>query len=250
MTRTEKARAFGALHVKGDPLVLFNIWDPGSARAVEQAGAKALATGSWSVAAAFGFGDGQAMPLDLVLDNLRRLVAASDLPVSLDFEGGYAVEPAALGANAAAAAEAGAIGVNFEDQVVGSTDLHPVDLQSRRIAAIRSAMPGPLWINARTDLFLKSKPEAHEGHLEAALERCRAYADAGADSFFAPALVDEGLIGRLCEASPLPVNIMMLPGAPSRARLAALGVARISHGPFPYRAMAKWLEGEARTALN
>ena len=92
-SQIEHARAFRALHIKGDPVVLFNIWDPGSAKIVAGAGAKAIATGSWPVAAAFGYADGEKIPLDLVLDNIRRIVASVDLPVTMDIEGGYGVEP-------------------------------------------------------------------------------------------------------------------------------------------------------------
>ncbi len=252
MSQSDKARAFAALHVEGDPVVLFNCWDPGSAQAVAASGAKALATGSASVAGAFGAPDGEGLALDLVLENLARIAAATDLPVSLDFEGGYAADPAPLAENFSRALEAGAIGINFEDQVVGTSDLYDVETQCARIRALRTAAEAagiPAFINARTDLFLKSGPAEHAGHMPAAIERAAAYADAGASGFFAPKLGDEGLIGQLCEAVDLPVNILAFPGFPSRARLAELGVARISHGPFPWRNMLKWLEAEARAAL-
>src|SRR5688572_24317336 len=98
-TQREQAERFHALHVRGTPLVLFNAWDAGSAKVVAKAGAKAIATGSWSVAAAHGFDDGEALTLDLALANLARIARCVDLPVTLDFEGGYALEPAALAAN-------------------------------------------------------------------------------------------------------------------------------------------------------
>lgn len=243
-----KARLFADLHVPGRPLVLFNIWDAGSARAVAEAGAPALATGSWSVAAAHGLPDAEALSFDLALANLRRIVAAVDLPVTLDFEGGYVVAPEAVAANAARAADAGAVGFNFEDQVVGAMGLHAIATQAARITAIRAAVPAA-FINARTDIFLQAPAAEHDAaKLDAAIERAQAYADAGARGFFAPGLVDEGLIGRLCEASPLPVNIMMFPGAPAVERLAALGVARVSHGPGPYRLAMRAL-GDAAGAI-
>ncbi|WP_380873534.1 phosphonomutase [Sphingomonas sp. DBB INV C78] len=246
LIEAEKARAFAELHVPGKPLVLFNIWDPGSAKAVAEAGAPALATGSWSVAAANGFGDGQAIPLDLALANFERIVAAVDLPVTLDFEGGYGATPDAVAANAARAAEAGAVGFNFEDQLVGGEGLYAASEQARRIAAMKGAAPHA-FVNARTDIFLKAPAVEHdEAKLADAIERARAYADTGASGFFAPGLVDEGLIARLCEASPLPVNIMMFPGVPETPRLAQLGVARVSYGPGPYRLAMKTVEDAAR----
>jgi 2-methylisocitrate lyase-like PEP mutase family enzyme len=254
MNQTERARAFAALHVPGDPLILFNAWDAGSARAVAEAGAKAIATGSWSVAAAYGFGDGEDLPLDLAIANAARIVRATDLPVTLDFEGGYALEPARVADNFGLALAAGVIGCNFEDRVVGAEGLHPVSEQARRIEALRRAAERagiPAFINARTDIFLSSKPETHDrAAADHALERARAYADAGASGFFVPGLADEGLIARICGASPLPVNAMMFAGMPGRKRLAELGVARISHGPGPYRQAMKALTDAAREAFQ
>lgn len=242
--------AFAALHRAGDPLILFNAWDPGSAKAVAGAGARAIATGSWSVAAAFGFGDGEDMPLELALHNLRRIVAAVDLPVTLDFEGGYASDPAAVAANAQRVRDAGAIGCNFEDRVVGGGGLYPMEAHAARIAAMRAAVGEDFFINARTDLFLASKPDEHGGLIDEALERAQAYAAAGASGMFVPGLVDEGLIGAVCASSPLPVNVMAMPGTPPARRLAELGVARISHGPGPYRTAMDALAQAARTAHN
>ncbi|MEO1294002.1 MAG: isocitrate lyase/phosphoenolpyruvate mutase family protein, partial [Pseudomonadota bacterium] len=199
-----KARSFAALHVPGAPLVLYNIWDAGSAQAVEKAGATALATGSASVAGAQGFGDGEQIPLDDVLTVLSRITAQTELPVTLDFEGGYTTDNDRLARNTRAVIEAGAVGVNFEDQVVGTDQLHPISAQAERIAAMRTAAERiglPLFINARTDLFLKADPATHTGALvDKALARANAYAEAGASGFFAPRLLDEDLIRTLCDA--------------------------------------------------
>jgi 2-methylisocitrate lyase-like PEP mutase family enzyme len=253
MNQTEKARAFAALHKPGQPLILFNAWDAGSAQAIADAGVKAIATGSWSVAAANGFGDGEGLPFDLAIANAARIVTAVDLPVTLDFEGGYAVEPGRIGENFALALAAGVIGCNFEDRIVGAEGLHPVPVQAARVEALRRASERagvPAFINARTDLFLSSKPEAHDRlAADHALERARAYADAGANGFFVPGLVDEALLARICDSSPLPVNAMMFPGMPSTRRLAELGIARISYGPGPYRQAMKALTEAARAVL-
>jgi 2-methylisocitrate lyase-like PEP mutase family enzyme len=240
-------RAFAALHVPGDPLILYNAWDAGSARTVADAGAAAIASGSASVAAAHGFADAEAVPLDLALANAARIVAAVDLPVTIDFEGGYAVEPDAFAANLQRLAATGAIGCNFEDQVIGGEGLHSITLQAARIRAGREAVGPNFFINARTDIFLKAKRETHDAAMvEAALERARAYAEAGASGFFVPLLADLGLLARFCEASPLPVNFMAFPGAPDPAAVAKTGVARISHGPFPYRLAMKALSEAAQ----
>lgn len=254
MDQAGKARAFAALHVKGDPLVLYNVWDAGSARAVAEAGARALATGSWSVAAAQGYADGEKLPLELLVGIVRRIAETVDLPLSVDLEGGYGTSPQEVARSAGRLLDAGAIGLNFEDQVVGGEGLHGVAQQAGRIAAIcRIAERGgvPLFLNARTDLFLKEPARArHAGLLEAARERAVAYAEAGASGFFVPGLIGEEPLAELCAATPLPVNVLLLPDAPPVARLAELGVARISHGPYPYRNAMARLTAAAAEALG
>jgi 2-methylisocitrate lyase-like PEP mutase family enzyme len=241
---------FSRLHVAGDPLVLFNAWDAGSAEAVAKSGAKAIASGSASVSMANGFGDGQEVPLDLALANAARIVRAVELPVTIDFEGGYATDSAGLAANGRRLAETGAIGCNFEDQIVGTDRLYAIADQAERIAALRAGVGADFFINARTDLFLKAKPEAHGAALaDQAIERGRAYAAAGVNGYFIPGLADLALVERICSAVQVPVNAMHLPGGPSRADWAGAGIARVSHGPFPYMAMQQWLTAQAEAAL-
>ena len=252
-TQQELAARFHALHRRGEPLVLFNAWDAGSARAVAEAGAPAIGTGSWSVAAANGFADGEAIPLALALDNLRRIVAAVELPVTIDLESGYADDDAGVGRTVVAALEAGAIGCNLEDSFPADGSLREIAAAAARIAAARKAADDAgiaLFINARTDVFFQKPADAHDSAMvEAALERARAYAEAGASGLFAPGLVDDALIDRLAQGSPLPVNIMAMPGVPSRARLTELGVARISHGPGPFRGAMQWLTDAAKAVM-
>lgn len=249
-----KAEQFAALHRKGDPLILYNAWDPGSAAAIAKAGAKAIATGSHSVAAAMGFADGEQTPLALVLDNCRRIAGCVDLPVTLDFEGGYTTDLEALKANIAQVVAAGAIGINFEDQVIGGQGLHDVAAQAGRIAAIRAAADKTgegFFINARCDVFLISERATHGGaHLAQWLERGKAYADAGADGLFAPGLANPDLIAELTAKSPLPVNILVMAGVPDSAALKSLGVARISYGGGPHRVAMQALEQAARAAFG
>ena len=152
-----KFEIFTALHVPGDPVILYNIWDVGSALAVTAAGARALATGSHPVADANGWPDGQRVPLDFALANARRIVEAVDVPLTVDFESAYSTDPEEGGANVARLKETGAVGCNFEDQVIGGEGLHPLDLQVQRISAIRRAVGEDFYINARTDLFLKTQ---------------------------------------------------------------------------------------------
>jgi 2-methylisocitrate lyase-like PEP mutase family enzyme len=241
---------FAALHVPGDPVVLYNIWDVGSALAVVEAGAKALATGSHPVGDASGFGDAHQVPLDYVFANAARIAAAvAPLPLSVDFEGAYSTDPEEGGRNVARLAETGAVGCNFEDQVVGGEGLHPLDLQVRRIAAIRKAVGDAFFINARTDAFLKAK-EHDDALVDQVIERGKAFADAGASGFFVPRLADRAQVERVVREVPLPLNLIAFPGAPSKAEWAAAGVARISHGPFPHRALMAQLTEAARMAIG
>jgi 2-methylisocitrate lyase-like PEP mutase family enzyme len=241
-------KAFAALHVSGDPVVLFNIWDVGSALAVVRAGAKALATGSHPVADAHGWPDGQQVPMDFALANAKRIVEAVDVPVTVDFESAYSVDPAKAAANVARLAATGAVGCNFEDQVIGGEGLHPLKEQVKRIETIRLAVGDQFFINARTDLYLKT--QQHDSALvDAAIERGKAFADAGASGFFVPRLADSRQIERIVRDVPLPLNVIAFPGAPSKQEWASAGVARISHGPFPHRALMAAFEEMARAAL-
>lgn len=250
----KKVDGFRALHVPGQPVVLFNIWDPGTARAVTAAGARAIATSSWSVAAANGFSDGEHLPLDLAIDNLARITRATELPVTIDIESGYGRTAEMVGRTITRTIEAGAIGCNLEDSLPDNGKLREIAEQVERIRHAR--VSADTWgiryfINVRTDIFFQGPPEAHdEAMLKAAVDRGHAYADAGADGFFAPGLVDRGLIARLAAASPLPLNIMVSDGTPGLDALAVAGVARVSHGPGPHLTMMKELERLARAAMR
>jgi 2-methylisocitrate lyase-like PEP mutase family enzyme len=247
------AEQFRSLHVPGKPLVIFNVWDAGSARAVASAGASAIGLGSWSVAASQGFEDGECMPLDDVCTNLQRIVAAVELPVSIDFESGYGEQATEVGRNIGRIIAIGAIGCKHEEGMAHAGMREAVD-QARRIAEARKAADAagiPFFINARSDGFLQAPADAHDsGLLRHALERGKVYADAGADGLFLPGLTDPALIERVVNASPLPINIMKSAHAPTLGRLAELGVARVSHGPGPYRQMMKGLAEACSAAIG
>jgi 2-methylisocitrate lyase-like PEP mutase family enzyme len=249
-TQQIKIERFRKLHIPGDPLVLYNIWDPGSAKAVTQAGAKAIATSSWAVAEALGFSDGEQTPLELVLDNLRRIVKATKLPVTVDFESGYGGEPKGIGETIALAIEAGAVGCNLEDSDPTNRNLREIADQVARIRSARQAADVaslPFFINARTDVFLQRSPDKHNSAMVSeALKRAEAYKEAGADGLFVPGLGDTTLIATLTTASPLPVNIMVDGSGPSIATLAKSGVARVSYGATPYATLRSTLEEAAR----
>ena len=174
---------------------------------------------------------------------------AVELPLTVDFEGAYSVDPAQGAANVARLAATGAVGCNFEDQVIGGEGIHPLDRQVERIAAIRSAVGDAFFINARTDLFLKTQTY-DDALVDQVIERGKAFADAGASGFFVPRLADPRQIERVVREVPLPLNVIAFPGAPAKSEWASAGVARISHGPFPHRALMAKLEEMAREAIG
>jgi methylisocitrate lyase len=239
-----------ALHIPGEPLVLFNAWDPGSTKAVAAGGAKAIATSSWSVANANGFADGERMPMLLAIDNLRRIVGITDLPVTVDLESGYGDTPEAVGETIGLAIDACAVGCNLEDSFTASGRLRETVDQAERIRRARHAADQAnirFFINARTDIFLQRPAEQHdETMIVETIERACAYAEVGADGLFVPGLADLALIGRLAGASPLPLNIMVGEATPSLRVLAEHGVARVSYGPRSYLMAMKAVEEAAR----
>ena len=245
---SDKVAAFKALHVPGNPLILVNIWDAGSAKAVAAAGAKAIATGSYGVAGAQGRADGEDFPLADVFENLARILSVTDLPVTIDMESGYGADPAAVGVSVGGAKDAGAAGINMEDRLPGENALLPI---AEAAARYRAAADTGLFVNARCDTF-RGADIAQDGDalVAATLERAAAYADAGAGSLFVPFLLDPKCIGAICDASPLPVNILRGKGGPTHQQLADLGVARISHGHQPWAAAMAWLTAQASQVLG
>jgi 2-methylisocitrate lyase-like PEP mutase family enzyme len=250
--QTLKAEQFRGLHIPGKPFVLFNIWDAGSAEAVANAGAKALATSSWSVANSNGFADGERIPLALAIENLRRIVSATELPVTIDLESGYGTTTDAVGETVRMTIDTGAVGCNLEDSFPANGKLRDIVDQCDRIRRARQTAQAAdiqFFLNVRTDIFFQTPPEQHTNAMVAeTLERARAYADAGADGLFPPGLADIALIARLAKASPLPLNVMVSDATPPVRALAEAGVARVSHGPRPYLIAMKALEEAARAA--
>ncbi|MDH6128978.1 isocitrate lyase/phosphoenolpyruvate mutase family protein [Kitasatospora sp. GP82] len=233
-TQYDKAKLFTDLHRPGDPLVLANVWDAASARLVAAAGAQAIATASASVSWTLGAQDGGGLDRDRALAQTALVAGAVELPVTADLESGFAETAAGVGETVTALLATGAIGVNLEDGLDGGArELRPVGEAAERIAAARAAADAagvPLYINARTDVFLRGIGEP-QGRLDAAIARGLAYVEAGASGVFVPGSADPAVIAALAEALPVPLNVLAAPGAPTVAELAALGVGRISLGP-------------------
>ncbi|KPF79245.1 hypothetical protein IP88_02240 [alpha proteobacterium AAP81b] len=216
---------FAALH--DDLLILANAWDAGSARLIAAAGAPAIATTSAGVAWSLGYPDGDALPVDLYLGVVGAIVAAVEVPVSADIEGGYSDDPAVVAAHVARFVEAGVVGINIEDG--GGTP----DLLAAKIAAIRAAVGEALFINARCDVWLRGLAPGNpmEGPMAEFLARAQLYADAGASGIFAPGLADIAAIPvAVTGCHGLPLNLLARPGVAEAAELHRLGVRRLSAG--------------------
>jgi 2-methylisocitrate lyase-like PEP mutase family enzyme len=227
------ARATELLRLHHDPelLTVVNAWDVVSAKVVAATpGTTAIATASHAIAAAYGYPDGEQIPVDLMLEMVGRISAAVDLPVSADLEGGYGDAPETV----RRAIGAGVVGANIEDQ------LKPVAEAAAQVEAIMKAADAEgvsdFVLNARTDAYVLGGDRDPAEVLADALERGRAYLDAGAPVVFVPARLDEEQVTTLVDAfGPQRLTVIGVPGTPSLARLQELGVARVSYGPMPQR---------------
>lgn len=256
MDQTTKAEAFAALHTPEKPLIIYNAWDAGSAKAIAEAGAKAIATGDHPVGFSHGFteDDFAGFSFETYFLTIKEIASRiGDLPLSVDISNAEGLDEKALKDRIKSLLEIGVVGINFEDRLSDDSGVLATEEQANRIAIIRSAAEEygvPLFINARTDIFFLSDPSEHAGLLDEAVRRAEAYKAAGANGFFTPKLLDISLIAQLCERSPLPVNIIRLPGAPTTAELREAGVSRISYGPVVQMEMIEWLKAKAKGALN
>jgi len=227
-----KAESLRALHSEGI-LVLPNAWDAGSAAVIAAAGAKAIATTSGGVAWSLGRTDGHGLTREEMIEHVRRIAGAVQIPVTADVEGGYGPAPEDVAKTVEAAVAAGVVGVNIEDSRAPGGPLFTAKEQAERLragraAAARAGLPG-LVINVRTDVFLFGIGEP-QGRLDDVIARAAEYAEAGADSLFVPGLIDLEALASLVKATSLPVNVMAWPGAPTVAEFEAAGVRRVSLG--------------------
>lgn len=225
-----RATRFRSLHDGRSVLLLPNAWDAASARIFADLGFAAIATTSGGVAWSLGYADGEQLPLPELVAASARIVRATTLPVSVDFEAGFGHTPAAVHDSVAAIITAGVAGINLEDGVRHET-LRTVDDAAARIAAARAAAQGsgvPLVINARVDVWMVGTRASEAEKLADALQRARAYLAAGADCVYPIGLADGEQIAAFVRALAAPVNVGARRGLPDLATLARLGVARVS----------------------
>lgn len=222
--RPQVAPIFHALHE--DFVILPNAWDAVSAKLIERAGAKAIATSSAAVAWAHGFADGHDLPIAKLATTIEEIARVVSVPISADAEAGYAEDPKQVGENIAALIGAGAVGINLED------GREPHETHLRKIEAARAAAERAgvnLYINARTDVFLKQLAPAEQAVAET-IRRGRAFKEAGASGLFAPFALKGEDIRAIAGEVDLPLNVIAMAGLPKAAELKALGARRLSAG--------------------
>lgn len=234
----DAAARLRALHKTPPLFIIPNAWDAASARLFEAEGFPAIATTSAGVAASLGYPDGGVVPAREMIEAVSRIARAVKVPVSADIEHAYGETPDAVADVVLRVIAAGAVGINLEDILPGASDLEPIALQVDKIhTIIRAANTAGVRvvINARTDVFLKALGPS-EARLGVAIDRGKAFLEAGADCVFVPGVRDRETISELVRGIGGPINILAVDGTPPIAELEALGVARVSLGSGPMRA--------------
>lgn len=234
----DQADTFRSLHAVGQPLLLANVWDAGSARLIERCGALALATTSAGLAWSHGYADGGALPSKVLVTAVEEIVRVSTVPLSVDIEDGYSDEPRHVAELVAALIEAGAVGINLEDGDA-SPDLLCAKIEAVRSVAVHTGIN--LFVNARTDVYLRGLAPSDQAVAETVARAAR-YRQAGSDGLFVPGLADTGEIRTIVESITLPLNVMAMPALPKVDELQRLGVRRISAGS----AIAQTIYGSAQ----
>lgn len=235
---TKNFEKLKSLHELPTPLILYNCWDVASARAIQQGGASVIATSSYAISESLGAVDGEHLTFDEMLLVITRIALNVNLPLTVDIESGYANDLEELAQNMERLLAIGVCGVNLEDQLIGSTNptLCNTEEQCDKIKTIKETaakMSTDIFVNARTDVFFQGREETEDLAREA-INRAKAYKEAGADAIFIPGLLSPNLIRAFVEKSPLPVNVMMMDGMLSSEELQKIGVKRISYGPFSF----------------
>lgn len=225
-------KIFRSLHAGPDLLILPNAWDGGSARVIEAAGARAIATSSAAVAWGHGYPDGQFLPFERLLATVEDIARVVRVPVSADIESGYADDAAAVDDRVSRLVGVGVVGVNIEDGIA-APDLLCAKIDRAKSVAARAGID--LWINARVDIYLR-KLASGPAAFDESVRRAVLYKAAGADSIFVPGLAEQELIGKMVPLVALPFNVLAWPGVPDAATLLRLGVRRLSAGGHMGRA--------------
>ena len=234
-------------HETDTPLILPNIWNVASAKAFEKAGFKALGTSSAAIAQSMGYEDGENLPFEQLIFILKRIMANTDLPVSVDLEGGYSRILDEVIKNIKSVYNLGVVGINLEDSVVvnGERKLLTIDAFKPLLQSITNFLRHHeinLFINLRTDTYLLNRPDP----LRATLERVKAYEESGVNGIFIPMLTEKESIQQVVSSTSLPINLMAHPSLPNVKELKHLGVKRISMGNGLFNLAFESIEGLSR----
>ena len=251
--QSQKEKTFYQLHHDDEILVLPNIWNPLGAILLQDLGYKAVATASASIALSNGYQDGENFPFDDLLLILKRIVNSVNIPVTADVESGYAKNNIELKENIKKLIDTGIAGINFEDSKHDEQKLFTKEEQSEKIHIIRktaSEMGSSLFINARTDVFIKGNNLSKEEKVEEAIVRGKLYKDAGADCLYPIVLKEKESIRMIINEVALPVNILMIPGIPDFSSLKEIGLVRISLGPGFLKYAINSMKNVAQKLLN
>ena len=240
MSQSAKAQTLLDLHNNGKLLILPNVWNPIGARMLEAKGFPAVATASAAIAESLGYGDGEQIKLDTMLDMVARIARSVDVPVTADFEAGYSDTIAGLQENISSLLNTGAVGINFEDGLEGSSNLRPMPEQVQRIQAVREVAEirgVHLVINARADSFFVEGFSSDEELIEDVVTRCNAYIQAGADCVYPIGRGDKETLSILRKRIKAPINVLATAKTASLKELQGLGIQRVSFGPYIFRSL-------------
>jgi 2-methylisocitrate lyase-like PEP mutase family enzyme len=241
-SQKQKAEIFLSLHKSDKMLLLPNIWDPIGARILEAKGFPAVATASAAISASLGYKDGEKIKFSTHLEIIKRIASGVDVPVTVDIESGYAADIPTLKENIKTLLDAGAVGINLEDNVGKEGVLRDVEDQCKRISAVRETAEKrniPLVINARTDCFLSKEQKPKEELIIEAISGSEKYIKAGADCFYPVGVLDLETVKTLRNEIKSPINILGSAKSVPLKILREIGINRVSFGPFIFRSLLK-----------
>jgi 2-methylisocitrate lyase-like PEP mutase family enzyme len=238
-----KVSYFRSLHQQEEPLLIGNVWNAQSAKAHAKAGFKAVATSSSAVAETMGYADGEQMQFEEYLFVIERIIRTIEIPLSVDLETGYGDSPSAIAGNIKRLSELGVVGINIEDSVIRNGERKIMDIASfaakiSQVVELVKTSEIDIFINLRSDPFLLGLPSANS----AAVDRAKIYNNTGVDGLFFPCVTSLTDMRSITGITPLPVNVMCMPGLPGFDELKEAGVKRISMGNFVNKAVYKGLD--------
>jgi 2-methylisocitrate lyase-like PEP mutase family enzyme len=251
-SQVEKAEEFRRLHDRKEVLILPNAWDVPSARVFENEGFHAVETSSAGLMVSLGYPDGEKIPWNEFVSVVKRISRVVSLPLSVDMVGGFGGTPESVAKSVKAIIAAGALGINIEDYAHKTKTLVPLQkhlAKLRTLVKLRGSQKVPFVINARTDALRYADGNA-EAKLEDAIERAKAFRDAGVDCVYPMGLMDPASILRFVKAVDFPINVMVRKGLPAIPELKQMGVARVSFGPSASYAAMGLLKRASREILD